>query len=75
MTRLDLGLDSVGLVVALPTSGALLTTQGHLYTFGYRKSNKTRINIEEERERNKQKIPLKFIKNNKGTCLLHFQLT
>ena len=75
VTRLDLGLDSVGLVVALPTSGALLTTQGHLYTFGYRKSNKTRINIEEERERNKQKIPLKFIKNNKGTCLLHFQLT
>ena len=51
VTRLDLGLDSVGLVVALPTSGALLTTQGHLYTFGYRKSNKTRINIEEERER------------------------
>ena len=75
VTRLDLGLDNVGLVVALSSYGALLTSQGHLYTFGYRKVNKTRISFGEERERNKQKQPLKMIKNNKGTCLLHFQLT
>ena len=75
VTKLDLGLDNVGLVVALPTSGALLTSQGQLYSFGYRKCNKTRLAFDEERERNKQKQPLKLIKNNKGTCLLHFQLT
>ena len=50
VTRLDLGLDNVGLVVALPAFGALLTTGGDLVTFGYRKCNQTRLPFEEERE-------------------------
>ena len=74
VTKIDLGLDNVALVAALPTMGALLTRDGEFYSFNYKKCNKTKLTFDEER--NKQKQPLKLIKNNQGSsCILHFQLT
>ena len=73
VSKLDLGLDSVAQVAALPNLGCLLTSSGEFYTFGYKKCNKTRLTFEDGR--NKQKQPLKLIKNNQGICVLHFQLS
>ena len=73
VTKVELGLENVALVAALPSLGVLLTREGEFFSFSYKKSNKTKLAFDEERK--KQKQPLKLIKNNQGTCVLHFQLT
>ena len=73
VTKVELGLENVALVAALPSLGVLLTREGEFFSFSYKKYNKTKLAFDEERK--KQKQPLKLIKNNQGTCVLHFQLT
>ena len=72
VTRLDLGLDTVVMVAALTQVGLVLTDQGTLHSVTFKQGNKKQVEFVDDGPRMKK--PLRIEKNDKNSCLIHFQL-
>ena len=72
ITRLDLGLDNVVMVAALTQVGLVLTSQGELHSITFKQGNKKHVEFVDDGPRKKK--PLRIEKNDKNSCLIHFQL-
>ena len=72
VTRLDLGLDRVVMVAALTQVGLVITAQGTLHSVTFKQGNKKQVEFVDDGPRMKK--PLRIEKNDKNSCLIHFQL-